>query len=197
MLAVAWIVFWFSLPCARCIKDCIPVLSSWFGKYKWGLLLAFSLFFLSACILLFKKMRERRINNILRLLNAFIIVTYILCTVRWVTYNISNAQDNNQPPIIAIKNNRLPNIYHVLLDEYTNENTLKKIGYNDSYFLQSLEQYGFLVFRNSRSNYFNTSNSVTSMLNMRYLMDNEEMNLNALDLLVKKNKVFATLLKLS
>ncbi|MDR0756034.1 MAG: hypothetical protein LBE99_03940 [Puniceicoccales bacterium] len=142
-------------------------------------------------------MRERRINNILRLLNAFIIVTYILCTVRWVTYNISNAQDNNQPPIIAIKNNRLPNIYHVLLDEYTNENTLKKIGYNDSYFLQSLEQYGFLVFRNSRSNYFNTSNSVTSMLNMRYLMDNEEMNLNALDLLVKKNKVFATLLKLS
>jgi H+/Cl- antiporter ClcA len=138
MLSVAWIIFWFSLPCARYTKDCIPVLSLWFEKYKWGLLLLFFLFSLSACILLFKKTREHQINNILRLLNTFIIVIYVLYAVRWVTYRVPNAQDNNQPSIIEIKNNHLPNIYHVLLDEYTNENALKRFGYNDSHFLQSL-----------------------------------------------------------
>ncbi|MDR1255182.1 MAG: hypothetical protein LBJ78_04145 [Puniceicoccales bacterium] len=121
-----------------------------------------------------------------------VVIVYVLIAIALIRTDRSNNET-----IIEIKNqkNCLPNIYHILLDEYTNENTLKKIEYDNSNFLKTLEKFGFLVFRSSCSNYFNTENSVASMLNMRYLMDNEEMCTHTLNVLIKKNKVFKIFLE--
>jgi len=64
----------------------------------------------------------------------------------------------------------LPDIYYVVLDEYTRGDTLKDVyGYDNEPFLTSLENLGFVVPRCSQSNYADTHLSMGSSLNLDYV----------------------------
>jgi hypothetical protein len=64
----------------------------------------------------------------------------------------------------------LPDIYYIVLDEYTRGDTLKDVyGYDNEPFLTSLEELGFVVPRCSQSNYAGTHLSMGSSLNLDYV----------------------------
>lgn len=63
-----------------------------------------------------------------------------------------------------------PDIYYIILDSYTRADILEtRYAYDNSEFLNELEQMGFFVANCSQSNYGLTSLSLTSSLNFRYL----------------------------
>jgi hypothetical protein len=63
-----------------------------------------------------------------------------------------------------------PDIYYIILDAYGRGDILQEFyGYDNSYFIDQLEDMGFLIARESRSNYSNTNRSLASSLNMTYL----------------------------
>lgn len=64
----------------------------------------------------------------------------------------------------------LRDIYYIVLDEYMRGDALKRdMGYDNSEFLQELEELGFYIADCSRSNYSGTIWSLTSSLNMDYI----------------------------
>lgn len=65
-----------------------------------------------------------------------------------------------------------PDIYHILLDEYTRGDVLKQVyGLDNSDFLGQLTNMGFYVAECSQSNYAQTELVLASLLNMNYLED--------------------------
>jgi hypothetical protein len=63
-----------------------------------------------------------------------------------------------------------PDIFFLLLDSYTSNESLDKyFDYDNSSFTKKLERDGFLVKSNLRSEYNNTLQSMTSLLNLSYL----------------------------
>jgi hypothetical protein len=68
---------------------------------------------------------------------------------------------------------RRPDIYYIILDRYSNAETLDRIyGFDNRPFLTELEQRGFTVAKDSWANYFKTSLSLTSSLSMEPLDGN-------------------------
>ena len=66
----------------------------------------------------------------------------------------------------------LPNIFYIILDGYARADVLKEMyHYDNSEFLDYLNQKGFYVAENSHSNYCQTTLSLTSSLNLKYLDD--------------------------
>jgi hypothetical protein len=67
----------------------------------------------------------------------------------------------------------LPDVYYIILDSYTRSDVLQEVyGYDNSKFLNELEQMGFYVAECSASNYMWTRLSMSSALNMGYLQEN-------------------------
>jgi hypothetical protein len=63
-----------------------------------------------------------------------------------------------------------PDIYYLVLDGYMRDDVLLEVsGFDNSEFLDSLSEMGFVVARASQSNYPRTSMSLSSSLNMDYL----------------------------
>jgi len=66
----------------------------------------------------------------------------------------------------------LPDIYYIILDAYAREDALRAFYlYDNSDFIQSLEDLGFYVAHRSQSNYAWTENSLGSTLNLNYLWE--------------------------
>jgi len=66
----------------------------------------------------------------------------------------------------------LPNIFFIILDAYAREDVLRDLyDYDNAEFLSYLRNRGFFVADQSMSNYCQTSLTVSSCLNMRYLND--------------------------
>jgi hypothetical protein len=64
----------------------------------------------------------------------------------------------------------LPDIYYIILDTYTRADALQEVfNYDNSSYLNSLENRGFIIGTCSQSNYRYTEASLTSSLNMQYL----------------------------
>ncbi|WP_406701361.1 hypothetical protein V5E97_40190 (plasmid) [Singulisphaera sp. Ch08] len=71
---------------------------------------------------------------------------------------------------LAPKPGRLPDIYFIILDAYARSDVMKELfDYDNEAFLNRLEQKGFFVARKSRSNYCQTTLSLSSILNCDYL----------------------------
>jgi len=67
-----------------------------------------------------------------------------------------------------------PDIYYIILDAYAREDTLKNsYNYDNSNFINFLEEKGFYVAKKSRSNYSVTALSLASSLNMKYLSQSD------------------------
>ena len=63
-----------------------------------------------------------------------------------------------------------PDVYHIILDGYAGNNTLKDIyNYDNGDFYAKLEKMGFFVAKQAKSNYMHTYLSLPSTFNMTYL----------------------------
>ncbi len=72
--------------------------------------------------------------------------------------------------VLTIPEGILPDIYYLVLDRYSRDDLiLSHLGYDNSEFIQDLENRGFYIARCSRSNYYITLPSIASTLNMVYL----------------------------
>ncbi|MHB0856858.1 MAG: sulfatase-like hydrolase/transferase [Anaerolineae bacterium] len=66
----------------------------------------------------------------------------------------------------------LPSIYYIVLDGYAREDVLRDLyGYDNSAFVEALQRQGFFVADRSRANYAQTTLSLASSLNLRYMDD--------------------------
>lgn len=90
-------------------------------------------------------------------------------------------------------NSDQPDIYYIILDGYARDDILKKyFHYDNSEFTDYLKKKGFFVATESRSNYLQTSLSLSSSLNMRYLKDfagRQDSNRSALAPLISNSQV--------
>ena len=68
-----------------------------------------------------------------------------------------------------------PNIYLILLDGYPRQDSLEALGIDNAEFIKDLGARGFAVASRSRTNYHDTTLTLTSMLNGRYLADLPEL----------------------
>jgi hypothetical protein len=72
----------------------------------------------------------------------------------------------------APANSGSPDIYYIILDGYARQDLLRaKYGYDNSEFINGLEERGFYVANCSQSNYARTLTSLASSLNMEYTDD--------------------------
>jgi hypothetical protein len=70
----------------------------------------------------------------------------------------------------------LPDVYIIIMDAYERDDVLREFhGFDNSPFLDSLEEMGFYVARGSLSNYRHTELSLSTLLNMEYLEDFPEL----------------------
>lgn len=73
-------------------------------------------------------------------------------------------------------------IYYIILDGYTRADVLEELyDYDNSEFLSSLEQRGFYVPTNMRSNYASTVYSIASSLNMSHIYDSPDVLRSGID----------------
>lgn len=90
-----------------------------------------------------------------------------------------------------------PDIYYIVLDAYARSDVLKELfDYDNTPFLDRLEQKGFYVARQSRSNYCQTALSLSSTLNLDVLdamIDPTTHDLSALSTLICDNLVVKSL----
>ena len=64
----------------------------------------------------------------------------------------------------------LPDIYYIVLDMHTRSDVLNQdYGYDETVFIKEMKNMGFFIAECSRSNYGETSESITSTLNLDYL----------------------------
>ncbi len=88
---------------------------------------------------------------------------------------VSEVQPPNEALLTSIKpvaKEQLPDIYYIVLDEYGRSDVLQEImGYDNSEFIQYLQDKGFYVAEQSRANYAITLMSLASSLNSTYLND--------------------------
>jgi hypothetical protein len=79
------------------------------------------------------------------------------------------ASSLQMPSAIAAANTTKPNVYYLLFDRYANAETLQSIyNYDNSAFLSTLSQQGFVVRGNAFANYPFTTQSVSSTLAAGY-----------------------------
>lgn len=79
---------------------------------------------------------------------------------------------NDNAGVDAGKLENMPDIYYIILDEHARDDILEEdFSYDSSSFISHLKDKGFFVSENSRSNYVQTSLSISSSTNFRYLDD--------------------------
>lgn len=109
----------------------------------------------------------RFLNIVLAVALIFPIYAIVVQAVR--SPNIVQAS-NTVTETHSASNKANPDIYYIISDAYTNDDVLAEIyGYDNSPFIQELEEIGFFVARDSHSNYSQTLLSLPSTLNMTYL----------------------------
>ncbi len=95
------------------------------------------------------------------------------------------------PVFTKVPEGQPPDIYYIILDEYAREDVLREeLQFDNSPFLDALKKRGFFISGHSHSNYLETSYSLSSSLNMRYVDINEDFMK-----LIKDNQVSRALKK--
>lgn len=78
--------------------------------------------------------------------------------------------ENQFPSGQNVQNNKLPDIYYIILDGYARNDVLRETyNYNNEEFLNNLRSRGFFIAKQSKSNYAQSCLSVASSLNFKYI----------------------------
>jgi hypothetical protein len=145
----------------------------------WLFLLLF-LYSLIICWYSSRKPDARKITAILNTTSVILILSVFVTSIEFIveagsnstnTMSIDKWKNSVDDEPCEIKNmGRSPDIYYIILDGYARDDTLQNIySVDNSPFINSMEKMGFVVTRNSISNYKQTNLSIASSLNMDYL----------------------------
>jgi hypothetical protein len=173
------IFFLIYAPFYRFLRE-ITFLGSPLGRHRYlapfFLLLAA---FISISLLLTKKRMsknwQKKITFFANLVAIILLVIPLLTMATTIVKSkmlVEKAQ-NSLPDIeniVSSEATTMPDIYYIVLDTNTSENVYRQIlDYDDSGFINALEERGFFVANCSQSNYHKTYQSLTSSLNMEYV----------------------------
>jgi hypothetical protein len=151
------------------------ILGNTFGRHRY-LVLLWLIFSCVGTWLIWKKVRKpekwsEALNVIVAIALAFPLYQIAVFEVR-----LASARANRDELTITSGDQELaggeilPDIYYIILDEYARQDALKTYYlYDNSDFIQSLEDMGFYVAHRSQSNYASTEPSLGSSLNLDYL----------------------------
>ncbi|KAA3642220.1 MAG: hypothetical protein DWQ07_24600 [Chloroflexi bacterium] len=131
----------------------------------WGVLLVVGLWWLLGRV----KQPERSTYT----LNVIGVIAVALPIIQLITAQFNQAANpvNTQTNGNLMESQQVQrDVYYIIMDAYSRDDTLLDFfGYDNSSFLNSLDEMGFYVAQCSRSNYPKTRLSLTSSLNMDYL----------------------------
>ncbi len=164
LISLWWVVFWFAIPAARYLLGGFEIPAS-IAAYKWfiALLLSVSALGILGVFLVYFRQYCDAINKGFRVFGvlALAVVTVSGLTQFQKVENVSLPEGG-----LASSDQSYPNVYHIILDAYTNYDILKEeYNYDNASFYQALEDLGFVCFRSSHSNYPGTLFSMSSVLN--------------------------------
>ena len=166
-LSFFWICFWYSFSLAyEIFIRVVGFLPDIIKSYRFFVLFLGVVFSVVLFLLFIQKIKNYW-STLSKVLNVFSVVILNLIGFSFI-YSIVNSK--TQVSAIQVNqhdaNKQFPNIYHILLDAYANEDTLRNLyKFDNSEFYNKLKQKGFMHFPNSLSLYGGTVWSVTSMLN--------------------------------
>ncbi|MGE5457286.1 MAG: hypothetical protein ACM3RX_02920 [Methanococcaceae archaeon] len=150
----------------------IIVKFAFFGHQSIALSVTYLLF--SLLLIFYLKRSNTDLLKFTWFLNVLSIIFLFIILIQNIKANNTNITLKNRDKITEGKVGRnTPNIYYIILDSYTGNNSLKKYwNFDNSEFINYLKSKGFYV-ANSNSNYNYTPYSLSSSLNMSYLdLDN-------------------------
>ena len=118
--------------------------------------------------------KSKHITTLTYMLNLIGLVLLILPVFQLISFfvqsRISAASTEDGPSTLNLKpGENPPDIYYFILDGYGRSDVLKSYGYDNSPFLNSLRDLGFVVAECAQSNYAQTKLSLSSSLNFNYL----------------------------
>tara|TARA_B100001287_G_C22665794_1_gene522739 strand:- start:96 stop:2165 length:2070 start_codon:yes stop_codon:yes gene_type:complete len=138
-------------------------------------LLILFLFIILFFIIILSKKELNNIVGFFKILSASIFFIVVLKILNKALFQKSTFIDSlGQMNLISDENKlneeQFPNIYFIVLDGYDNTKTLNDVfDYDNTEFDTFLEEKGFYVANNSRSNYLTTFLSLCSTFNMNYI----------------------------
>ncbi|MDR2397051.1 MAG: hypothetical protein LBD69_04330 [Puniceicoccales bacterium] len=169
LISLGWVLFWYSIPIARNLANSMigfhwipPIILT----YKWSLAMLCA-FILGIVALLAFRILQKKLNfvKLNRIWNVWVICIscFLVGQSGWNCFHVKSTK----LPIIKSQNiEKHPNIYHIILDAYTNYNVLQETyGYDNSDFYNALAQLGFICQKDSHSDYGGTYLSMSSVLN--------------------------------
>ena len=146
--------------------------------YLWSVFLAvilIALVSLLAIRILFKKVRNVDTHLVLNAISVAIVGYYVFRFVTliggtpWASAPVVVQPIHGVPEKLPAQTT-MPDIYYIILDGYGQADMLQTLhGFDNSMFVDALEQRGFVVASESQSNYARTLLSLSSSLNMQYL----------------------------
>jgi len=150
------------------------------SSYK--IIIPISIALLIGVILFLRK--RKSLSKLVQYLNSLIILLFLVELVFFIKNAMSYSQTknliyrhspfSNRFMVGSISDTSKPDIYFLVYDEYTNNETLKTVwNYDNSEITDWLQQQGFFIPKRSRANYNFTPFSVSSALNMQYLDSNK------------------------
>lgn len=193
-----WGTFWFSRPILsfiRCSCAWTQALYDLVFTYRYAVVLGV---FIPTILVAYLWIRKHpaitkttvKILNVAMVLELLLLVWQTTCKVHQYAQLERYTQEHPVAP-----DGDYPNIYHILLDAHPNLEGARLLGYDLQPFYDELNKLGFITFPHSRSNYWATCWSVSSMLSMDYLPgDESKLKDSTLHGFSKNNPVFTTLL---
>jgi hypothetical protein len=117
-------------------------------------------------LIIFKKKDIKKLVLMAYMMSIFLIVISL--------FNIAKNISLFKPSVRSINTARqiastTPDIYYIVLDAYGSQDTLKSLNFSNDKFYSYLEDNGFYIADESKSNYSWTVLSLSSSLNMRYV----------------------------
>jgi hypothetical protein len=173
------------------------VIGDWvIGTHANILILYGILFLISSYILCFRIKTAFGLTLILNVVMIFmtlfqagqILIYEVRAKIAQRNMNIELTQTLLQPEDLE----QLPDVYFIILDKYARSDALREsfYEYDNTKFIQNLEDLGFWVAECSRSNYSFTVMSLSSQLNMAYVEDlTDEPNLKTTTALIQNSLV--------
>lgn len=167
------------------------------GRHRF-LLIFFFLLLVFGWIWVLKKMENLNITiglNVISIILLFVPLYQI--TYYELRFRTSYSSPNIPEVSIASveESTQFPDIYYIIVDAYTRDDTLLEFfDFDNSAFLEALEDRGFYIANCSQSNYAWTRMSLSSTLNINYVQDfYDRDDLNGFASLIRNNYVRAFL----
>jgi hypothetical protein len=169
------------------------------GRHRW-LIISYLILFLVITWLIFTKMKDGL--QITKVINPISLVLVALPVIQILSIGVKQSNSavvlprQERMEVESSATGEKPDIYYIILDMYTREDSLKQdFNFDNSPFIHELQSRGFYVADCSRANYVKTQLSIASSLNMDYIpnlapeLDPQIDNMDGLMGYIKDNRV--------